>query len=134
LYIPFPLAATFPLAANIFRPIEFELTSFFSPGAPHPNFSKGIHDEHCVFWGFDVQFTTSNYGLTTTPQKEYGISTGKHLCPEEDMKDKKGRRVRVIRRIEELKRLKLCRKAHLTDDEILTVVRALHSTHHLYEN
>jgi hypothetical protein len=68
--------------------------------------------------------------------KEYGISTGNHLCPEEDMKDKKGRRVRVIRRIEELKRLKLCRKAHLTvtDDEILTVVRALHRTHHLYEN
>jgi hypothetical protein len=26
LYNPFPLAAKFPLAANIFRPIEFELT------------------------------------------------------------------------------------------------------------
>ena len=38
----------------------------------------------------------------------------------------KGRRVRVIRRIEELKQLKLCRKAGLTDDEILTVVRAQH--------
>ena len=42
------------------------------------------------------------------------------------MKDKKGRRVRVIRRIEELKLLKLCRKAGLTDDEILAVVRAQH--------
>jgi hypothetical protein len=75
-------------------------------------------------WGFDVEYTTSNYGLTTTPQKEYEISTGKRPCPEEDMKDKKGRRVRIIRRIEELRQLKLCRKAGLTDDEILAVVRA----------
>jgi hypothetical protein len=76
-------------------------------------------------WGHDVEFTTSNYGLTTTPQKEYDISTGRRLCPEEDMKDKKGNRVRVIRQIEELKRLKLCQKASLTQDEILAVVRAL---------
>jgi len=75
-------------------------------------------------WGFDVKFTTCNYGLTTTPQKEYEISTGKRPCPEEDMKDKNGRRVRVVRRIEELRQLKLCRKAGLTDDEILVVVRA----------
>jgi hypothetical protein len=75
-------------------------------------------------WGFDVEYTTSNYGLTTTPQKEYEISTGKRPCPEEDMKDKKGRRVRIIRLIEELRQLKLCRKAGLTDDEILAVVRA----------
>ena len=76
-------------------------------------------------WGFDVAFTSSNYGLTTTPQKEYEISTGMRPCPDEDMKDKKGRRVRVIRRIEELKQLKMCQKAHLTDDEILAVVCAL---------
>ncbi len=76
-------------------------------------------------WGCDVKFTTSNYGLTTTPKKEYEISTGKLLCPEEEMNDKKGKRVRVIRRIEELKRLNLCQKASLTDDEVLAVVRAL---------
>ena len=76
-------------------------------------------------WGFDVAFTSSNYGLTTTPQKEYEISTGMRPCPEEDMKDKKGRRVRVIQRIEELKKLKMCQKARLTDDEILAVVCAL---------
>ena len=91
-------------------------------GAPNPNYSKGVKNEHCVMWGFDVEFMTSNYGLTTTPQKEYEISTGKRLCPEEDMKDKKGRRVRVIRRIEELKVLKLCQRARLNDDEILAVV------------
>ncbi len=74
-------------------------------------------------WGFNVKFTTSNYGLTTTPRNEYEISTGERPCPEEHMKDKKGERVRVIRRLEELKRLKLCQKARLTDDEILAVVR-----------
>ncbi len=83
-----------------------------------------MRDEHCVMFGFDVEFTTSNYGLTATPLDEYGISTSERQCPEKDMLDKKGRRVRVIRRIEELRRLKLCRKASLTDDEILAVVRA----------
>ena len=102
------------------------ISSSFDPGAPHPDFSKGMHDEHCAMWGFDVEFTTSNYGLTTTPLNEYEISTGRRQCPEKDMKDKKGRRVRVIRRIEELKLLKLCQKAGLTDDEILAVVRAQH--------
>ncbi len=100
------------------------LTSFFIPGAPHPNFFKGMRDEHCVMYGCDVEFTTRNYGLMTTPLGEYEISTSKQHCPEKDMMDKKGRRVRVIRRIEELRRLKLCRKAGLTYDEILAVVRA----------
>jgi hypothetical protein len=76
-------------------------------------------------WGFDGEFTTSNYGLTTTPRREYEISTGQRVCPEEEMQDKQGRRVRIIRRIKELKLLKLCQKACLTDDEILAVVRAL---------
>jgi hypothetical protein len=75
-------------------------------------------------WMCDETFTTSNYGLKTTPRKEYEISTGKRACSEDDMKDQKGRRVRVIRRLEELKLLKLCQKARLTDDEILAVVRA----------
>jgi hypothetical protein len=83
-----------------------------------------MQDEHCVMCGFNVDFTTSNYGLTTTPLNEYEITTGKRQCPEKDMADKRGRRVRAIRPIEELRRLKLCRKAGLTDDEILAVVRA----------
>ncbi len=75
-------------------------------------------------WGVDVEFTTINYGLTTTSLNEYAISTGKRQCPEKDMKDKKGNRVRVIRPIEQLRRLDLSIKAGLTDDEILAVVRA----------
>ena len=83
-----------------------------------------MRDEHCEMPGYNFEFTTSNYGLTTTPLGEYEISTGKRQCPEKDMLDRKGRRVRVIRPIEELRQLKLCSKAGLTTDEILTVVRA----------
>jgi hypothetical protein len=94
-------------------------------GAPNPDFVKGIKDEHCAMWGCNVEFTTSNYRLTTFPRKEYEISTGILACPKEDMLDNKGRRVRLIRGIEELRLLKLCQKAHLTDVEILATVRAL---------
>ena len=99
--------------------------AFCISGAPNPNLAKGIENEHCVMWGFDLMFTTTNYGLTTTPQKEYEISTGVRVCPEEDMKDKQGRRVRVIRRLEELRLLKLCRRAGLVDEDILAVVRTV---------
>ncbi len=95
-------------------------------GDPNPDFSKGIKDEHCVMFGCELDFTTSNYGLTTSPKREYEISThtGMRRCAEKDMLDKKGRPVRVIRRIEELRLLKVSKKAHLTDDEILAVVRS----------
>ena len=74
-------------------------------------------------WGYDVHFTTRNYGLTTTPAKEYEIVICGEQCSEEDMLDKKtGKRVRVIRKFEELKQLPLCQHAELTDDEILAVV------------
>jgi hypothetical protein len=84
-----------------------------------------MKDEHCVMWGFDWKLTSRNCGLITTPQTEYNISTGRESCPDEHMLDKKGRCVRIIKRIEELRQLQLCRKAGLTDDEILAVVRAL---------
>ena len=74
--------------------------------------------------GCDREFTTGNYLVTTTPRKEYEIATGKRECPEGDMLDRKGRRVRVIRSIDALKTLEICRRAGLRDYEILAVVRA----------
>ena len=76
-------------------------------------------------WGFNVEFISTNYGILTTPLKEYEISTGQRACPAKDLLDKRGRRVRIIRRIEDLKLIKMCQKARLTDDEILAVVGAL---------
>ncbi len=97
---------------------------FLGPaGSPNPKLSEGLAKEHCEKAGSRVEFTTSNYGVTTTPEKEYRISTGQLECPAEDMVDRKGRRVRVIYRIEELEKLVLSRRAKLTMNEILAVVR-----------
>jgi hypothetical protein len=84
-----------------------------------------MEEEHCVKAGCDDEFVTSNYGIRTTPRKEYEIATGRRACPPGDMLDKKGRKVRVVRRIEELKGLKLVQRAGLEEAEILAVVRAL---------
>ena len=72
--------------------------------------------------GCDTAFTTSNYQVTTTPRKEYGIATGAQECPAEDMLDRKKRKVRVMRSIDALKTLELCTRAGLKDYEILAVV------------
>ena len=72
--------------------------------------------------GCDTSFTTSNYLVTTTPNREYGIATGALECPPEDMLDRKKRRVRVLRSIDSLRTLELCTRAGLKDYEILAVV------------
>jgi hypothetical protein len=92
-------------------------------GAPHPNLSKGMEEEHCVKAGCDDGFISSNYDVHTTPRKEFEIATGKRACPPEDMLDRKGDTVRAVRSIEELKGLKLTQKAGLTEEEIVAVVR-----------
>ncbi len=96
--------------------------SFLSAGAPHENLSKGMMDEHCAKAGCTDDFETSNYGVRTNPRKEYEIATGRRACPAEDKLDRKGKEVRVVKRIDELKVLKISRKAALTEDEILAVV------------
>ena len=78
-------------------------------------------------FGHDEPFQTTNYGVTTTPRKEYEITTGKRDCPDKDKLDKKNRPVRIIRRIDELKQQKAVQKAALEDDEIVAVVRGWES-------
>ena len=75
--------------------------------------------------GCDLMFTTCNYGVTTTPRKEYEISTGLRACPDQDLRDKKHRRVRIIQPLAELKGLKTCREAKLKEIEMLAVVGAM---------
>jgi hypothetical protein len=81
-----------------------------------------MEEEHCLKAGCDDEFVSSNYGVRTTPRKEYEIATWRRACPPEDMLDRKGQAVRNVRRIEELKELKLVRKAGLEDVEIFAVV------------
>ena len=94
-----------------------------SAGAPHQNLSKGMEDEHCVKTGNSDEFVTGNYGVQTNPRWEYEIASGRRTCPAEQMLNKKGRKVRAVRSIEELMSLKIAIKAGLTEDEILAVVR-----------
>ena len=102
------------------------LTRVLAAGEPHPNLAKGMQDEHCEGYGRDEEFEATNYGVRTSPRKEYEITTGKRACAEKDMLDRKGRRVRIIRRIEELKLLKAAQKAGLVEEELVAVVRESH--------
>ena len=72
--------------------------------------------------GCDESFESTNYGVMTTPRKEYEISTGARKCPEKDMLDRMGRRVRIVKPTGELMELKAARRAGLIEQEILAVV------------
>ncbi len=98
------------------------MTWFGGAGSPNTKFLEGIENEHTKKAGCDTAFTSNNYGVTTTPRKEFEIATGKQECPEEDMLDRKKRKVRIIRQIDALKTLEICQKAGLKDYEILAVV------------
>ena len=83
---------------------SFELTwirrGIGGAGSPNIKFRDGIEKEHTKMAGCDTKFTTNNYGVTTTPRKEYAVATGKQECPKEDMMDRKKRKVRRIRKID----------------------------------
>jgi len=42
-------------------------------GEPDADIEKGMREEHTMLPGSDVEFSTSNYGLTTTPSKEWAL-------------------------------------------------------------
>ncbi len=85
--------------------------------------------EHCILGGSDFVFTTPNYGITTTPKKEYKLLMEEGVeCDPKDLLDKSGKMVRVIKPLSELKSLDLCQKAELTDDEVLAVVSVCAAT------
>ena len=99
-----------------------DLAAACAAGYPHPNLERGMREEHCEIYGHDEQFTSGNYGITTTPEKEYKIATGVVPCPEEETKDKEGRVVRVIKKIEDLQKLPMAIEAGRLYIEILAVV------------
>ncbi len=84
---------------------------------------KGIHAEHCLKAGSEVLFTAASYNIMTCPSKEYKYAKGEEKCPDDEMLDQTGKRVRVIRPWEELRVLKVVIKSNLKDCEILLVVR-----------
>jgi hypothetical protein len=78
--------------------------------------------EHCSKVGCLIQFTTGNYGVTTTPRREWNIVLGLEECDMADMKDRSGNIVRRIPKIRDLKEMALATDSKLVDAEIIAVV------------
>ena len=74
--------------------------------------------------GHAEPFTTDNYDLTTTPEREYGIATGQAECPEEAKKDQEGKVVREVKPLAVLMALPAAQRAKLVEMEVTAVVRA----------
>ena len=89
-------------------------------GAPNLDFKKAMCAEHTTRGGSTHTFTTGNYNITTQPFKEWSYVVG----------DESGHRVecpdnshgREIKRINELVKKPLARKAKLTEEEMIAVV------------
>jgi len=83
-----------------------------------------MHDEHIEEnLGCNVEFTTTNYGITTTPKREYDIARNVQECPVEDKIDKKTKKtIRNVKKIHELEKLPIAQQAKLTFFEVLAIV------------
>jgi len=101
-------------------------------GVPHLDFKREMMREHCVRAGCNVQFTTGNYAITTTPKQEWMYIVGDEigqriLCPDENMQHG-----RTIVLLEELMQKNLVQTAKLTDVEVLALVLYTGPLFHIY--
>ena len=85
-------------------------------GAPHLEFEGAMEAEHCSKAGCDTEFITSNYSITTTPQREWRFVVNRDTSGA-DMRH--GRRVLDL---EELSQLDTARTAKLCRVELIAVV------------
>ena len=60
-------------------------------GHPDLDFEKAAEAEHCSRAGHDYTFTSANYNITTTPEKEWGIVVKRDKAPSSEMEN--GRRI-----------------------------------------
>jgi hypothetical protein len=91
-------------------------------GMPHLDFKREMMREHCERAGCDVEFTTGNYKITTTPKREWlyvaGDEHGQRApCPAENMKHE-----RRIVALDELMQLELVERAKLKEEEVVALV------------
>jgi WD40 repeat protein len=84
-------------------------------GMPHLNFKNAMRQEHCERAGCDVQFTTGNYKITTTPRQEWQYIVENVPCP--DM----GHKRRLVP-IGELLQLDSSKTAKLCEEEVIAIV------------
>ena len=69
-------------------------------GAPRPNIAEGIKKEHTESADADIEFTTGNYGITTTPRIEYQLVTEATTTDWSDPRIKGRGAERVVRPLE----------------------------------
>ena len=91
-------------------------------GEPREEFEKGVEHEHCNCSDSSEEFTTSNYGVTTTPRTEFNlvVSGGDGL----------ERRVMTMGDGSEVEHVvvsatKMCRRAEQAQVEDLRVIRKI---------
>ncbi len=89
-------------------------------GFPHLEFFAAMEQEHCYLAGADVEFTTRNYGIRTTPHREW-------LYVVADKADKPGppadqlRHDRQIPDVSEKLKCKLAIDAGLRKEEVIAI-------------
>jgi hypothetical protein len=99
----------------VHRDLLTEYSVLFA-GTPNLNFFEAMRAEHCSRFGWDQDFTTSNYNVTTTPEKEWRIVVNQ----EEFLADKlNGRR---LVNIEEVMRSDAVQSTKVSKEEIVAVV------------
>jgi WD40 repeat protein len=84
-------------------------------GMPHLNFKNAMRQEHCERAGCNVEFTTGNYTITTTPKLEWQYIVESVPCP--DM----GHERRIIP-ISELLQLAISETAKLCEEEVIAII------------
>jgi hypothetical protein len=89
----------------------------YHPGLPHTRFMEGMKVEHCTKAGHDALITTSNYGITTTPQREWKCTVlGEAFAPEDLGHG------RVVKSIDEHMKNVLVATAKLSREEVVAMV------------
>ena len=77
-----------------------------------------MESEHCHKPGTsDLEFTTSNYRITTTPKREWDIVVGREPCPASDRTGG-----RIVLSIDDAVKMSDGKRAGLTRAEVIAVV------------
>ena len=88
----------FPIAGGTLDDFNGGITERLGP--PRANIAEGIKMEHTESADADIPFTTGNYGITTTPRKEYKLITDGEQVDYEEPQLKGRGATRVVRPLE----------------------------------
>ena len=93
--------------------VDFHKSIYEEIGNPNPDWFIGMEAEHNI----DYSFTTGNYGITTTPKKEWDYVVNGVFPPSEAMGH--GRNLKPL---SELISLEIVSKARLRQEEVIALV------------